>query len=115
MDIKEFLAALIVSIAWGCTNPLIKRATAKVSASWSAWLQQPQFVCAQAVNQLGSLLFTVLLGSGAPLAVVVPAANAGAFAFNALVDLGLGERYTSSLLVPGVLLVGVGVLLCSLG
>lgn len=114
----ELLAVVLVAVLWGATNPFIKRYSAQPSTTRSApgsglltWLQSPLFVTAQLLNQAGSLLFAVLLGTG-DISKVVPAANAGALAVNALVDVALGERYHALLLLPGVVLIGCGMLLC---
>lgn len=67
----------------------------------------------RAAVQCGSALFMLLLNGDARLSVVVPLANATSLAANAVADVALGERYRLRLLLPGVVLVAGGLLLCS--
>lgn len=78
------------------------------------YLTTPQFLVPQLLNQSGGVAFSALLATGAaPLSVAVPAVNAAALAANAVADVLLGEAYRLALLVPGVLLVTAGLVLCS--
>jgi hypothetical protein len=124
---KSTLAALLVGLLWGCTNPLIKRGavavedrlrTARLAGAvttgtrLSVWLSTPQFLIPQLANYAGSALFVVILGSGADISQVAPAANAVGTIFNAVTDLATGERFRLPLLLSGTVLVTAGVYLC---
>lgn len=120
------LAALLVGLLWGVTNPFVKRGSGKVDervkrfASGSPafsqqlwiWLTTPSFLVPQLLNQSGSILFVYLLGSGGDISTIVPAANACSLLFNALADLALGEPFQLPQLGLGTLLVAFGVYLC---
>lgn len=123
------LAFVLVGLLWGATNPFIKRGSVEVErkkkqgpagkpassgvlSEWRALLTTPSFLVPQLLNQLGGVLFAVLL-AGADISVAVPVANATSLAANALADLGLGERYRLGLLLPGLALVGLGLFLCT--
>ncbi|PNH07826.1 Transmembrane protein 234 [Tetrabaena socialis] len=117
------LAALVVGLLWGVTNPFVKRGSEAVSAKLSklpssglpqqlrVWLSTPAFLIPQLLNQSGSALFIYLLGSN-DISVVVPAANAGSLVVNALADLALGEPLRVPHLLLGAALVAAGVYLC---
>lgn len=125
---EQLLPALVVGLLWGVTNPLVKRGAAiaeakraarptssspSVLSDWALWLSTPQLVLPQALNQAGSVLFTILLGkSSTSISSLVPLSNALALISTAAVDLLLGERLELRLLVPGVLLVAAGVIVC---
>ena len=80
-------------------------------------MSSPMHPCShvQVANQSASVLFVWLLGSGHNISQLGPSANAVSVAANAVADVALGERYRLALLLPGVLLVIVGVVLCSSG
>ncbi|KAL6752348.1 hypothetical protein V8C86DRAFT_2757346 [Haematococcus lacustris] len=119
----ELMLVVVVGSLWGITNPLIQIGSIAVQGAlrrrsvqpgrlhvlW-AHISTPAFMVPQVLNQLGSLLFIWLLGQAS--ASVVSSANACALLFNACVDIFLGKRHRLQLLVPGVLLVSFGVLLC---
>jgi hypothetical protein len=118
------LAPLLVGLLWGLTNPLLKRGSAVAAAKTSptaSWptallthLTTPAFVAPHALNQLGGLLFIVLLGSGSSnISALVPSANAASVVFTAIADLALGERLRLHLLLPGLALLAAGILLCT--
>ena len=91
----QALAALLVGILWGATNPFIRRGSLVVEAlqrehqsqrphsSWKCWLS-PSLYIPWLANQLGSVLFVLLLGQ-ADISVAVPVANAVSIAANAVV------------------------------
>ncbi len=119
------LSCVLVGLLWGATNPLIKRGSVLVAekkagaarrgwlSEWGALLSTPSFLVPQLLNQCGGLLFVVLLG-GADISTAVPVANATSLAANAVVDLLLGERYKLRYLIPGLVLVAIGLVLCTL-
>ena len=114
---------ILVGLLWGATNPLIKRGSIIVDSKksarqgilgeWLALLTTPSFLLPQLLNQVGSVLFAASLGY-ADISLAVPTANATSLAANAIVDLLLGERFRIHLLLPGLLLVGSGIVLCTL-
>lgn len=148
MHMRAVPVACLIGLIWGSTNPFIRRGSLAVEAaqqqdgsSAKAWFI-PALCLPWLCNQLGSVLFVVLLGQ-ADISMAVPVANAISIAANALVsllhttavrgvygrlshdamcparvcvaqvDLLLGERYSLKLLLPGCVLVGAGVLLCT--
>lgn len=151
MHMRAVPVACLIGLIWGSTNPFIRRGSLAVeaaqqqdgSSSAKAWFI-PALCLPWLCNQLGSVLFVVLLGQ-VDISMAVPVANAISIAANALVslctprrlsmrptaaspmsqcvpcscpcraqvDLLLGERYSLKLLLPGCVLVGAGVLLCT--
>lgn len=117
----QALCACLVGVLWGSTNPLVRRGSLVAAAkaqtsrigSLLAHLTTPAFIVPQALNQCGSALFIYLLGV-TDISTLVPVANAVSILFTALADLALGERYQVHTLLPGLLLLSVGVLLCGL-
>jgi hypothetical protein len=87
--------ALLVGLIWGSTNPLIRRGTLAVEAArtqqdtdkgtWQRWVT-PGILIPWLANQLGSVLFVLLLGQ-ADISMAVPVANAISIAANAVVSL----------------------------
>ena len=115
---------VLIGLLWGSTNPLIKRGSVTVEAKrgdnqqsflgeWRALLTTPSFLLPQLLNQVGSVLFAASLAYS-DISVAVPTANATSLAANAVVDLLLGERFRLAYLLPGLLLVGSGIVLCTL-
>lgn len=90
--------ALLVGLIWGSTNPFIRRGTLAVEAAARTpqegkdkgalhrWVT-PGLVIPWLANQLGSVLFVVLLGQ-ADISMAVPVANAISIAANAVVSVG---------------------------
>lgn len=103
---RTAVAALLVGLIWGCTNPFIRRGSLEVEAAqaqqqggskaWQAWFS-PAICVPWLCNQLGSVLFVVLLGQ-ADISMSVPVANAVSIAANALVS---GLCRTPACGVPG--------------
>lgn len=85
--------ACLIGLIWGSTNPFIRRGSLAVeaaqqqdgSSSAKAWFI-PALCLPWLCNQLGSVLFVVLLGQ-ADISMAVPVANAISIAANALVSL----------------------------
>lgn len=96
LEHRTAAAALLVGLIWGSTNPLIRRGTLAVGAaraqqqadtdkgSWQRWVT-PGVIVPWLANQLGSVLFVVLLGQ-ADISMAVPVANAVSLAANAVVS-----------------------------
>jgi hypothetical protein len=88
--------ACLIGLIWGSTNPFIRRGSLAVeaaqqqqdgsssSSSAKAWFI-PALCLPWLCNQLGSVLFVVLLGQ-ADISMAVPVANAISIAANALVS-----------------------------
>lgn len=90
---RASIAALIVGVIWGGTNPFIKRGSLVVEAlqqqqgvnsRWHSWLS-PSLCIPWLINQLGSVFFVLLLGQ-ADISTAVPVANAISIAANAVVS-----------------------------
>lgn len=96
LHLQAAAAALLVGIIWGATNPFIKRGSLLVESqqikrqqqgqgsSWQCWLS-PSLCIPWLVNQLGSVVFVLLLGQ-ADISMAVPVANAVSIAANAVVS-----------------------------
>lgn len=133
-SLSTLIQCALIGVVWGATNPFVRRGTIAVEEKkkkaatrargtaaanstpnpFLLYLTTPQFLVPQLLNQSGGVVFSALLATGAaPLSVAVPAVNAAALAANALADVLLGEQYRLALLVPGVLLVTAGLVLCS--
>jgi hypothetical protein len=125
-SLSTLLSCAAIGVVWGATNPFVRRGTIAVEAKKKKkqratassplllYLTTPQFLVPQFLNQAGGVAFSALLASGAaPLSLAVPAVNAACLASNAVTDVLLGEQYRLALLVPGVLLVAAGLVLCS--
>ncbi|KAK8388749.1 hypothetical protein O3P69_020629 [Scylla paramamosain] len=114
---------LAVSLLWGITNPLLKRASVgieniKMSNPFLQTLHEVKFlatrlsyVCPFLLNQLGSVLFVYTLGS-ADLSLAVPLSNSLTFLVTTVAGRCLGEDTTSRATWIGAGLVCVGVALC---
>lgn len=115
---------IVVGLMWGCTNPLVKRGSEQVQqkqdklsnphalSSLLLHLTTPSFIIPQLVNLSGSVLFATQLG-GAVLSVVVPLTNGIALAANAVMDVLMGSKYQLQYLLPGLILVTLGFILCT--
>jgi hypothetical protein len=96
-DLRTVAAALLVGVIWGSTNPFIRRGSLAVeqaqqqqqlqghSKQWASWFS-PYIVIPWVINQLGSLLFVVVLGQS-DISMAVPVANAISIAANAVVSM----------------------------
>jgi hypothetical protein len=100
-DLRTVAAALLVGFIWGSTNPFIRRGSLAIeqaqkqqqlqghSKRWATWIS-PYIIVPWVINQLGSLLFVVLLGQ-ADISMAVPVANAISIAANALVSMDAAQ------------------------
>ena len=105
MNTEEALFILLVGALWGCTNPLMRKASqsprnqtsdireskASPIRKWITRLANIKIWLPYAINQLGSLLYYKLLASSR-LTLLVPSCNATAMAFSCATSLLLGER-----------------------
>lgn len=123
------LAAIAVGICWGFSNTLIRVGVVesteqasksprwlvqKVGSHWAALLQSRTFVFSQLANWAGSVALIVCLGE-ASLHIATPIANAVAAAATAVSSVWfLGDEYSLTLLVPGLVLTVLGTALISL-
>ncbi|XP_045135739.1 transmembrane protein 234 homolog isoform X2 [Portunus trituberculatus] len=92
---------LAVSLLWGITNPLLKRASVGIE----------DIKMSNPVLQLGSVLFVYTLGN-ADLSLAVPLSNSLTFLVTTVAGRCLGEDTTSRTTWIGAGLVCVGVALC---
>lgn len=76
-------------------------------------LLTPAFLAPQLANLAASALFAWCLGC-AHISVAAPVANGVSLAANAVLDHALGDTLRPALGLPGLLLVFVGVTLCTL-
>jgi len=102
-------AAAGAAALWGAADPLLRRAAARGAGGG---LVSGAGALAVGVNLAGTGLFYVALAL-VPLAAAAPAVNGLALALTAVVAKALGEDVRPASTVPGVLLVAVGVFLCS--
>mmetsp|Transcript_9166 Transcript_9166/g.11949 ORF Transcript_9166/g.11949 Transcript_9166/m.11949 type:complete len:130 (+) Transcript_9166:498-887(+) len=110
MDTYSLLSLIAVGALWGCTNSLIKKGGEsrkhKVTfpkpvtiRSFSVYIAQNllslfmdwRFVLPFTLNQSGSLLYYILLGSS-ELSMAVPICNITTFMFTIVSGLMLGEK-----------------------
>lgn len=106
LEQRTAAAALLVGLIWGSTNPFIRRGTLAVEAARAqqantdkrAWqlLVTPGVLVPWLVNQLGSVLFVILLGQ-ADISMAVPVANAISIAANAVVSSSAPESEFAAL------------------
>ncbi|XP_031347644.1 transmembrane protein 234 homolog isoform X2 [Photinus pyralis] len=101
--IYEIASLLTVAALWGCTNPLIKRGSkdiVKVKADnciaqffleLKYLFTNYKYLLPMGLNQLGSVLYFVLLQS-LDLSLMVPVANSLTFVFTAITGKYLGEQ-----------------------
>jgi drug/metabolite transporter (DMT)-like permease len=124
MHTEEALFLLLVGALWGCTNPLMRKASKNPRSDVSesnvsnpiiksiSKLANIKIWLPYAVNQLGSLLYYKLLASSR-LTVSVPICNATAMAFSCITSLWLGERVDKPRRASvGVVLIMVGSGIC---
>ncbi|KAG0711157.1 Transmembrane protein 234 [Chionoecetes opilio] len=121
MDLLVCLLA--VSLLWGITNPLLKRASVGIENIHMAnpilqtvhevkfLATRLSYVCPFLLNQLGSVLFVYSLGS-ADLSLAVPLSNSLTFLVTTVAGRCLGEATTSGATWVGAGLVCAGVAMC---
>ena len=110
---------IFVSALWGSTNPLIKKYSSGVEKCQSSCekitflLHKPLYLISLLANQMGSVLFYVLLGS-TELGVAVPVVNGLTLLFTSLVGCGLGEGVFGTKGAIGTLCIALGTALCAM-
>nr|CAD7200583.1 unnamed protein product [Timema douglasi] len=82
----SFIVLLLVGMLWGCTNPLIKKASAGIEK-----VNAPNYLVPLVLNQAGSLLYFLALAK-TDLSLSVPVANSLTFVFTALTGIAIGEE-----------------------
>ncbi|KAK7086363.1 hypothetical protein SK128_015879 [Halocaridina rubra] len=125
VGIELVLCLIAVSILWGVTNPLLKRASVGIEDIQMAnpFMQtlfevkflatRFSYVCPFLLNQLGSVLFVYSLGA-ADLSLAVPLSNSLTFLVTTIAGYCLGEETANKLTWVGASLVCAGVALCVL-
>ncbi|KAB0796786.1 hypothetical protein PPYR_10847 [Photinus pyralis] len=121
--IYEIASLLTVAALWGCTNPLIKRGSkdiVKVKADnciaqffleLKYLFTNYKYLLPMGLNQLGSVLYFVLLQS-LDLSLMVPVANSLTFVFTAITGKYLGEQSAGQKTYLGMIFILMGTLLC---
>uniref|UniRef100_A0A0N5AK21 Transmembrane protein 234 homolog n=1 Tax=Syphacia muris TaxID=451379 RepID=A0A0N5AK21_9BILA len=89
--IKDVLEIVLVSLLWGCTNPLMRIGAQS--------MQTPE----------ESLILNVWLLATKPLTLVVPVINSLTLLFTALAGRALGEKSESSMILVGGILIVIGI------
>ena len=112
IDAATFLKCIAVSLVWGATNPFIN-AAAKKAKEGSFVDKGKKIMVPYAVNQLGSILFYLLLSSNSLL--VGPIVNAMTQSFTFIFGyLFFGERYKNNFrVVLGSACIFAGVGICT--
>lgn len=124
---QSIVGYITVGVLWGCTNPFIKHAQAisarnktdkekKNEHLFSSLLNMFQDVSVLipfAVNQMGSLVFYMLLYNE-PISIASPVCNSLTFIFTAITGhFILGEDIPSpTLMILGSLCVVIGIYIC---
>ncbi|KAI8921926.1 hypothetical protein DFJ77DRAFT_444683 [Powellomyces hirtus] len=125
---KNVLGFLLVALAWGFTNPFIKRGSRgleevtlrhKNSPWWKRqgaelWflLRRWQYVVPLGINLSGSVLYYKTLGES-DLSIAVPISNMCTLALTLVAGALLGEKIGSKETLLGIVLIFIGVLLCT--
>lgn len=123
VTVVEILSLLLVSVLWGCTNPLLKRGTEGIenvtkTNRISQLLAEVKFLFLNlkylipfVLNQSGSVVYYYTL-STTDLSLAVPVANSLTFLCTLLTGKMLGEEFGGSQAVAGMLLTMAGIILC---
>uniref|UniRef100_A0A4W6F060 Transmembrane protein 234 n=1 Tax=Lates calcarifer TaxID=8187 RepID=A0A4W6F060_LATCA len=123
LAIVELLSLLLVSVLWGCTNPLLKRGTEGIeevseTSRVSQLLAEVKFLFSNIkylvpflLNQSGSVVYYYTL-STTELSFAVPVANSLTFLCTLLTGKLLGEEFGGKEAVAGMFLTLAGVTLC---
>ncbi|KAG8013318.1 hypothetical protein GBF38_021622 [Nibea albiflora] len=121
--VVELLGLLLVSVLWGCTNPLLKRGTEGIehvteTSRVSQLLAEVKFLFLNLkylvpflLNQSGSLVYYYVL-STTELSLAVPVANSLTFLCTLLTGKLLGEEFGGKQAVAGMFLTMTGITLC---
>ncbi|EKX40005.1 hypothetical protein GUITHDRAFT_154282 [Guillardia theta CCMP2712] len=124
LTVQQALSFILVGAVWGCTNPLLKRGSQGIQdipKHKTAWRQslneliflitRPAWLIPFLLNQCGSLLYYLTLGS-ADVSMAVPIANSLTFMWTWLTGVLLGEEKANAITLVGALVVVLGVALC---
>ncbi|XP_076605597.1 transmembrane protein 234 [Chaetodon auriga] len=123
VTVVELLSLLLVSVLWGCTNPLLKRGTEGIenvtrTSRVSQLLAEVKFLFLNLkylvpflLNQSGSLVYYYTL-STTELSLAVPVANSLTFICTLLTGKLLGEEFGGKQAVAGMFLTMAGITLC---
>jgi drug/metabolite transporter (DMT)-like permease len=106
---------ILVSLLWGCTNPLLKRAQADPDIRDATFVQKlvkPKIFLPIAINQLGSVVFYYLLATE-PLSFAVLIANSLTIVVTCITGWFMGEEIHSvSNFAAGSAFILTGIYLC---
>uniref|UniRef100_A0A3B4A7X0 Uncharacterized protein n=1 Tax=Periophthalmus magnuspinnatus TaxID=409849 RepID=A0A3B4A7X0_9GOBI len=118
----ELLSLVLVSMLWGCTNPLLKRGSrgietvaqpnrvAQVLAELKFLLLNLSYIVPFLLNQSGSLVYYYTL-STTELSLAVPVTNSLTFLCTLITGKLLGEEFGGKA-VAGMFLTMAGITLC---
>ncbi|KAF2359155.1 putative transmembrane family 234, partial [Trinorchestia longiramus] len=116
----------LTSMFWGVTNPLLKKYSCgienvqgssrltQIFAELRFLISRPKYILAFLLNQVGSLLFFMLLGS-TDLSLAVPIANGLTFLITTITGQLLGEENLDFSGWLGVVLLFIGLCFCIAG
>uniref|UniRef100_A0A3Q4B6H3 Uncharacterized protein n=1 Tax=Mola mola TaxID=94237 RepID=A0A3Q4B6H3_MOLML len=119
----ELLSLLLVSVLWGCTNPLLKRGAegiehvtktnraAQLLAEVKFLFLNLKYLVPFLLNQCGSLVYYYTL-STTDLSLAVPVANSLTFLCTMITGKLLGEEFGGKQAVMGMFLTMAGITLC---
>ncbi|KAM3594876.1 uncharacterized protein V6R79_015272 [Siganus canaliculatus] len=123
VTVAELLALVLVSMLWGCTNPLLKRGTEGIenvtkTNRISQLLAEVKFLFLNfkylvpfLLNQSGSLVYYYTL-STTELSLAVPVTNSLTFLCTLLTGRLLGEQFGGKQAIAGMCLTVAGITLC---
>ncbi|XP_041809621.1 transmembrane protein 234 isoform X2 [Chelmon rostratus] len=123
VTVVELMSLLLVSVLWGCTNPLLKRGTEGIenvtkTSRVSQLLAEVKFLFLNLkylvpflLNQSGSLVYYYTL-STTELSLAVPVTNSLTFLCTLLTGKLLGEEFGGKQAVVGMFLTMAGITLC---
>ncbi|XP_037603353.1 transmembrane protein 234 isoform X1 [Sebastes umbrosus] len=126
VTVVELLGLLLVSVLWGCTNPLLKRGTegieniqhnnnnnriSQILAEVKFLFLNLKYLVPFLLNQSGSLVYYYTL-STTELSLAVPVANSLTFLCTLLTGKLLGEEFGGKQAVAGMFLTMAGITLC---
>ncbi|XP_036927102.1 transmembrane protein 234 isoform X5 [Acanthopagrus latus] len=123
VTVGELLSLLLVSVLWGCTNPLLKRGTegiehvtetsrvSQILAELKFLFLNLKYLVPFLLNQSGSLVYYYTL-STTDLSLAVPVANSLTFLCTVLTGKALGEEFGGKQAVAGMFLTMAGITLC---
>ncbi|XP_033844405.1 transmembrane protein 234 [Periophthalmus magnuspinnatus] len=123
VSVVELLSLVLVSMLWGCTNPLLKRGSrgietvaqpnrvAQVLAELKFLLLNLSYIVPFLLNQSGSLVYYYTL-STTELSLAVPVTNSLTFLCTLITGKLLGEEFGGKYAVAGMFLTMAGITLC---